>query len=101
MIFSRNDLVLEAGGFQPVEAYDVIVANLDPQLRRHDPPENPLEALKLYPGGLSTQEVAAIMTAGNDAPDRSETERRLIRLQGERHVERIAMGNDAIWLARD
>ncbi len=101
VIFSRNDLVLEAGGFQPVEAYDVIVANLDPQLRRHDPPENPLEALKLYPGGLSTQEVAAIMTAGNDAPDRSETERRLIRLQGERHVERIAMGNDAIWLARD
>lgn len=99
VIFSRGDLALEAGGFQPPEAYDVIIANLDPQLRRHDPPESPLEALDLYPGGLSTQEVAAIMTAGNDTPDRTATERRLVELQGERKVRRIAMGNDAIWLS--
>jgi len=100
VIFSRGDLALEAGGFQTAEAYDVIVANLDPQLRRHDPPEDPIDALDLYPGGLSTQEVAAIMTAGNDVPDRAETERLLIGLQGERKVRRIAMGNDAIWLSK-
>jgi protein-disulfide isomerase-like protein with CxxC motif len=100
VVFSRGDLSLEAGGFQPVEAYDVIVANLDPQLRRHDPPEDPLEALDLYPGGLSTQEITAIMTAGNDAPDRTGTERRLVELQSEQRVRRIAMGNDAIWIAR-
>lgn len=99
VIFSRNDLAFEAGGFQTAEAYDVIVANLDPQLHRHDPPEDPLDALKLYPGGLSTQEVAAIMTAGNDATDRAEAERLLVGLQGERKVRRIPMGNDAIWLA--
>jgi predicted DsbA family dithiol-disulfide isomerase len=100
VIFTRGDLTLEAGGFQPVEAYDVIVANLGPELRRHDPPESALEALVVYPGGLSTQEVAAIMTSGNDLPDRAATERSLVSLQGERKVTRIPMGNDAIWIAR-
>jgi 2-hydroxychromene-2-carboxylate isomerase len=99
VIFSRGDLAIEAGGFQTAEAYDVIVANLDPQLRRHDSPEDPLDALNLYPGGLSTQEVAAIMTTGNDAPDRAAAERQLVSLQAERRVRRIAMGNDAIWIA--
>ena len=32
---------LEAGGFQPVEAYDVVIANLDPTLERRTPPEDP------------------------------------------------------------
>ena len=31
LVFERNGLRLEAGGFQPIEAYDVVVANLDPQ----------------------------------------------------------------------
>jgi protein-disulfide isomerase-like protein with CxxC motif len=100
VIFSRDGLTLEAGGFQPVEAYDVIVANLGPELRRHDPPGSPLDALAVYPGGLSTQEVAAIMTGGNDLPDRAGTERGLVELLGERKVTRIPMGNDAIWIAR-
>src|SRR3954452_24377982 len=29
---------LEAGGFQPLEAYNVVIANLDPTLPRRDPP---------------------------------------------------------------
>src|SRR5438874_601141 len=28
--FTAGDRTLEAGGFQPVEAYDVLIANLDP-----------------------------------------------------------------------
>ena len=32
--FARNGLTLVAGGFQPVEAYDVLVVNLDPTLER-------------------------------------------------------------------
>ena len=100
VVFSRDGLKLEAGGFQPVEAYDVIVANLAPELRRHDPPKDALEALAVYPGGLSTQEVAAIMVDGNDVPDRAGTERALVELQGERKVTRIPMGDDAIWVAR-
>src|SRR4051812_29635332 len=34
LIFTLGERRLEAGGFQPVEAYDVIVANLDPTLDR-------------------------------------------------------------------
>ena len=99
IVFSSGDDRLEIGGFQPVEVYDAAVANLNPRLRRHAPPESPLEALALYPAGLSTQEIAQIMTNGNDAPDRIETEHQLVRLLGDRKVRRIAMGNDAIWLA--
>jgi len=99
VVFSRNGNRLEAGGFQPVEAYDVVVANLGPDLKRHAAPEDPHEALALYPGGLSTQEVAAIMTSGNDVPDRLAAEKKLIALLGENRVRRIAMGDDAIWLA--
>jgi predicted DsbA family dithiol-disulfide isomerase len=99
VIFSREDRSFEAGGFQPVEAYDVIIANLGPELRRHDSPTNPLAALAVYPGGLCTREVAAIMATGVDAPDRGGTERALVELHAERKVTRIPMGDDAIWIA--
>ena len=59
---------LEAGGFQTIEAYDVLIANLDPTLERQAPPEEPLEALRRFPDGLVTQEVAAIMAQNNRLP---------------------------------
>lgn len=99
IIFTSGEGRLEAGGFQPVEAYDVIIANLDPEMKRHPVPKDPLEVLALYPGGLSTQEIATIMTSGNDLPDRPSTEKKLIALLGESRVKRVAMGNDAVWLA--
>lgn len=40
---------LEAGGFQPVEAYDVIIANLDPTLHREPAPEEPAALLEYFP----------------------------------------------------
>ena len=40
---------LEAGGFQPIEAYDVVIANLDPTLERRQPAEDPLEVLNAFP----------------------------------------------------
>ena len=97
--FSRGGTRLEAGGFQPVEVYDAIIANLGPELKRADPPEDPLEALALYPGGLTTQEVAAIMTKGNDGPDRAAAEKSLVAHEDEGRVRRVSMGHDAIWLA--
>ena len=99
IIFSREGRSIEAGGFQPVQAYDVIVANLGPDLNRNQPADDPLDALAPYPGGLTTQEVAAITSDCNDLPDRTGTEGRLIALLGERRVKRIPMGDDAIWLA--
>ncbi|MGK2955617.1 MAG: DsbA family oxidoreductase [Solirubrobacterales bacterium] len=99
IIFEAGPQRIEVGGFQPVQAYSAAIANLNPELTRHAPPESPLEALQLYRGGLSTQEVAAIMAKGNDDPDRIEAERMLVTLLGDRKAKRIAMGNDAIWLA--
>ena len=69
-MFASNGTKLVAGGFQPVEAYDVLVANLDPTLERKPPPETPAPLLEHFSDGLTTQEVAALMTHGNDAPDR-------------------------------
>jgi protein-disulfide isomerase-like protein with CxxC motif len=97
LVFEHGGTRLEAGGFQPVEAYDVLVANLDPTLARREPPESPLDALAEAPGGLTTQELAAIMAHGNEAPDRSATERALIELSGEARVHREALGDDALW----
>jgi 2-hydroxychromene-2-carboxylate isomerase len=88
---------LEAGGFQPVEAYDVCVANLDPGLERRAAPDDPYEAVAEFPWPLSTQEVAAIMTRGNDAPDRLAAEEALIDLAASGRVERVAVGDDALW----
>ncbi len=99
LILRAGEQTLEGGGFQPVEAYDVLIANLDPTLEREPPPESPLDALRRFPEGLVTQEVAAIMTRGNDAPDRVDAESRLVELVGEGSVRRVALGDDALWLA--
>jgi protein-disulfide isomerase-like protein with CxxC motif len=96
--FANDDGVcLEAGGFQPAEAYDVLIANLDRTLTRREPPESPLEALREAPGGLSTQEVAAVMAHNNQLPDRAAAERALIELSGEASVRREPLGDDAVW----
>jgi protein-disulfide isomerase-like protein with CxxC motif len=88
---------LEAGGFQPLEAYDVLIANLDPTLERQAPPEEPLAALRQFPGGLVTQELAAIMAPGNEPPDRSAAEHALIELAGAGTVRRTPLADDALW----
>ncbi len=99
VVFGRNGTALTAGGFQPVEAYDVLIANLDPGLDRREPPETPAPLLEAFPGGLTTQEVAALMTAGNDAADRPAAERALIELVAAGQAERRPLGDDALWLA--
>jgi 2-hydroxychromene-2-carboxylate isomerase len=99
IVFDNGDRRLEAGGFQPVEAYDVIVANLDPSLTRQAPPETPEPLLQRFRDGLTTQEVAACMTHGNDAVDRRAAEAALIELVGEGKATRTAVGDDALWMA--
>ena len=88
---------LEAGGFQPVEAYDVCIANLDPTLHREAPPDSPLAILRRFPEGLVTEEVALIMTHGNAAPDRLAAESALVDLVADGSARRIALGDDALW----
>ncbi len=95
---SEDGRRLEAGGFQPVEAYDVIVANLDPTLERKAPPADPVELLEHFEFGLTTQEVAALLTHGNDRPDRAGAEIALLGLVGEGRADRHPLGDDALWV---
>jgi protein-disulfide isomerase-like protein with CxxC motif len=99
IVFGANGTKLTAGGFQPVEAYDVLIANLDPSLERHLPPEDPAPLLGHFDGGLTTQEVAALMTRGNDAPDRRGAEAALLELLADGRAVRRPLGDDALWLA--
>ncbi len=99
VVFTRGDLKLEAGGFQPAEAYDVVIANLDPSLRRADAPETPLPLLERFADGLTTQEVTALMTRGNDAPDRDAARRALLELVGSGAATATPLGDDALWRA--
>jgi hypothetical protein len=102
LLFETSDgRRLEAGGFQPVEAYDVLIANLDPTLERQAPPEDPGELLEYFDSGLTTQEVAALMTSGNDRPDRTAAEAALLALVDEGRAERHALGDDALWTTAD
>ena len=97
---ARNGLSLVAGGFQPVEAYDALLANLDPTLGRRPAPDTPRPLLEHFRDGLTTQEVAALMTSGNDAPDRAAAEAALIELVAEGAAVRHPLGDDALWRAR-
>jgi protein-disulfide isomerase-like protein with CxxC motif len=88
---------LEAGGFQTIEAYDVVIANLDPTLEREPPPEQVSDALQQFPAGLVTAEVAAILAQNNQLPDRDAAERALIDLLGAGAAKREALADDALW----
>jgi len=97
LVFERGDRRLEAGGWQPVEAYDVIVANLLPDGTRRGVPADPWALLERFPEGLTTQEVAQLLTRGNDAVDRIEAEVAMIRLVSEGRATRTQLGDDALW----
>jgi 2-hydroxychromene-2-carboxylate isomerase len=98
LVFRHADgRVLEAGGFQPIEAYDVCVANLDPSLERRPPAEDPVEALREFPYPLTTREVAAVMAAHLVEPDDTAAEEALIAACDMGAVRREGVGNGALW----
>jgi predicted DsbA family dithiol-disulfide isomerase len=99
VVFQFGDRRLEAGGFQTIEAYDVVIANLDPTLERRGAPETPEPLLAAFPTGLTTQEVAACMTRGNDPVNRDAAEVALIELVHEGKAVYSPLGDDALWQA--
>jgi protein-disulfide isomerase-like protein with CxxC motif len=88
---------LEAGGFQPIEAYDVVVANLEPGLARRAPAEDPIAVLSEFRYPLTTAEVAAAMAEHLAEPDLQGTEEALIAATGEGRVERRPAGDGSVW----
>jgi hypothetical protein len=89
---------LEAGGFQPLEAYDVCLANLDPTLDRRPPATDVAELLAEFPWGITTREVALCMAERLDPPDDAAAEDALIEARAADQAIRRGVGNDAIWL---
>jgi predicted DsbA family dithiol-disulfide isomerase len=74
-------------GFQPFAAYDVIMANLVPGVRRSDPPGSVSEVLRWAGDPLATKEVAVVC----DIPFEAAREE-LGRVAPEQHV-----GADGFW----
>jgi len=98
LIFAApNGARLEAGGFQPVEAYDVLLANLDPSLLRASAADDPVYVLAGFSDGLSTRELAATMAAGNDPVDDERAEAALVEALGAGRVSRCSVGDGALW----
>jgi len=88
---------LEVGGFQPLEAYDVAIANLDRSLEQRARTEDAGEVLAAFPDGLTTAEVAAVMAPRLEPPDRDAAEDGLISAVASGAARRRAFGNDALW----
>ncbi len=101
VVFESNGQRLVAGGFQPVEAYDVLIANLDPTLHREPPPSTPASLLERFPDGLTTQEVALLLTENNGTPDRAGAEAAMVELVAEGRAIREPLGDDALWKQAD
>lgn len=84
-----NGTTIESPGFQPHESYDVVIANLEPELERRPHPENVEEALRWAGEPLATQEVAFICDISRD-----EARERLSAAGG---VAEQPAGTDSYW----
>lgn len=101
IVFEHEDgRTIEAGGFQPFEAYDLVLANLDAGLERRPAPESALEVLQAFPDGLTTAEVAAVLRPSDlvDA-DLDAAADQLLALTSAGEATRTAYGTDALWHA--
>lgn len=98
IIFTAGDgRSLEVGGFQPLEAYDTALANLDPTLERRPPAQDPVDVLRALPYAPVTREVAACMTSNLGELDEDAAEHALIAAAGEGLVRREPIGSGALW----
>ena len=97
VVFESDGKRFVAGGFQPVEAYDVLIVNLDPTLHREPPPETLAPLLERFRDGLTAQEAAALLARGNEPPDRMTAEAALIELVAAGRAVREPLGDGALW----
>jgi 2-hydroxychromene-2-carboxylate isomerase len=98
IVFERDRQRLVAGGWQTMLAYDVLVANLEPEIRTTPPPETPEPLLEHFPDGLATAEVAALLARGPDyVPELEAAEEALLELVAEGVAVREPVGHDALW----
>ncbi len=99
LIFEAGGARLEAGGHQPLAAYDVLVANLDRGLRRQPVPDGAAAVLERFAHGLTTREVALVLAQPNEEPDDAKAVAELLDLEAEGRLTREPLGGDALWRA--
>jgi 2-hydroxychromene-2-carboxylate isomerase len=98
VVFEQDGRRLVAGGWQPLLAYDALLANLDPTLERTPAPASPEPLLEFFTDGLTTAEVAMLLADGPDPiPDLKGTERHLLDLAAGGGLARTPLWQDAIW----
>ena len=83
-----REVTIAIPGFQPFAVYDVVMANLRPDLERRDDPESAEEVLAWAGEPLATQEVAAIRGISRDEAAAE------LEAMG---AERQPLGSDALW----
>lgn len=100
LLFETSDgRTLEAGGFQPLEAYDVVIANLDTSLERRPAPTDVAELLRAFPAGLTTREVATVLAMDSfAAPDDAAAEDQLLELVDRGDVLAEPLGDSTFWI---
>jgi 2-hydroxychromene-2-carboxylate isomerase len=99
LVFEADDgRRLEAGGFQPLEAYDVLIANLDRSLERRGAPEDARDLLDAFPYGLTTREVATVLAPPNAAPDDAAAEDALLELADHGDALAEPLGDGTLWV---
>ncbi len=86
--FTRDELTLDAPGFQPSRVYEVIISNLAPEITPRPDPQTVEEVLAWAPYPLATAEVAGIMEIAIDA-----ARDRLVAST----AHPAPMANDAYW----
>jgi hypothetical protein len=91
LVFSCGGRALVARGLQPVEAYEVLLANLVP-LAPRAAPASVAEALAAFPHGLATAELAALLGV-----DRGSVRAQLVDLLALGAARRLVVGDDAVW----
>jgi 2-hydroxychromene-2-carboxylate isomerase len=89
---------LEAGGFQPLEAYDVVIANLDPTLARRGAPGDLGRLLECFPYGLTTREVAVCLAEGIAPVDDAAAEDALLELAARGEAAPRQLGDSTLWV---
>jgi protein-disulfide isomerase-like protein with CxxC motif len=100
LVFERDGQRMIAGGFQPLEAYDVLLAHLAPDLERRGAPASVAHMLAEIPEGVFTAEAAAILCPHHlDVPDVPGAEARMLEAVAAGEARRIDVGDSALWLA--
>ena len=98
VVFRRGLDTVVAGGWQPLLAYDILLAHLAPTLDRVPPPESPEALVEYFSSGLTTAEVALLLADGADpVPDARTAERELLELVATGAATSVPLGTGALW----